>query len=109
MIHLFFLYTRHQGTGLEVQGHRVWSGRDLRSDSLGSCLSNDIINRAWPLLSRCVVTDACAHRACQVSGAWFSIPMAVSVYDYLPTQTLESYITLPVAVCSLLIPDCSRV
>lgn len=88
-----FSLSKHWGTELEVQGHRVWSGNNSRSNSLGSCLYNYIINRAWSLLSRSFVISASAHTACQVSGS-LVFPPCDFLYLWLCSLRLGSLILL---------------
>lgn len=64
----------HWATSSGLQGV---VGRDLRSDSFSSCLSNYVINRAPLLWLRSSVTDASAHTACQVSGSLTLLPCGI--------------------------------
>ena len=82
-------------------------GRDLRSDSFSSCLSNYFINRAPLLWLRSLVTDASAHTACQVSGSLALLPCGI-LSLWLPTRSdFGVLILICPRVSSLLSPDCS--
>lgn len=82
-------------------------GRDLRSDSFSSCLSNYIINRAPLLWLRSLVTDASAHTACQVSGSLALLPCGI-LSLWLPTRSdFGGLILICPRGSSLLSPDCS--
>lgn len=77
VIHFSFLCAKHWGTGLEVQGHRAWSGRELRSNSFGSHLSNYIIHRAWSPLVRSFAIGAGAHTAHRVCASLVFPPCGI--------------------------------
>lgn len=105
VIYFSFFCARHWGTGLEVQGHRVWSGKDMRTDSLGSCLSNYIINRAWSFYWGLLLLVPVLTQPPKFLVPCFPFPVALFVTT-CPFRLWSLHVTFPLGVDNLLVLDC---